>query len=87
MSDSQDPEMWLAERLKAHGIDIYFPGDFDALRDRLAYAIRTNRCESVIAGRRDGKPESYAQVFERVYGMKVEDVPRGAKQSTSGNKL
>jgi len=83
-------EDWLVERLKHHGVDVYAgKTEFPSLRDRLAHVIRSNRYRSVIAGRHERKPETYAEVFERLYGIKLNEVPRGTnvntKQSTSGS--
>lgn len=72
-----DPELWLADRLKQHGVDIYAGGEFASFRDRLARAIITNKFGTVIAGRHEKKPESYGELFERIYGIKLNDVPRG----------
>lgn len=82
-----DAETWLLERLKAHGIDPYAPaGPFDGLADRLAYVIAANRYGPVVAGRHQGKPETYEQFVLRAFGIKLKDVPRdtvsNTKQST-----
>jgi hypothetical protein len=75
MSDI-DPETFLLERLKQHGVDVYAGGPFECLRDRLGTAIIENRFGMVIVGRSNGKPESYEALFERIYGVKLKDVPR-----------
>ena len=78
----QSAEEWLKDRLQAHGIDIYASGDqFASFRERLAHAVAMNRYGSVIAGRHNGKPETYEQFVERALGIKLKDVPRGASAS------
>jgi hypothetical protein len=81
-----EAEAWLTERLKDHGVDLYADGPvFTHFRDRLRKVITDNRIESVIIGRREGKPETYAACFERLYEqpLKVKaskqqsKVPRG----------
>ena len=68
----------LAERLKAHGIDIYAGGEYPSLRDRLAHAIVRERFGTVIAGRHDHRPETYGGWFERLYSCRAEQIARGA---------
>lgn len=73
------PEDWLLERLKHHGVDLY-TGSFPTFRDRIGHAIVTYQLASVVAGRgADRKPETYAQVFERIYGIPLPSVPRGTQ--------
>jgi hypothetical protein len=72
-----DAENWLLERLKQHGIDVYVAGEFATLQARLGHVIVTNRYGPVVAGRHNGKPETYAQLFERMYGTPLPTVPRG----------
>ena len=66
-----NPEAWLSNRLQSHGVDIYAGGPFASLRERIAYVIVTNRYGAVVCGRHDGKPETYAEVFERIYGASL----------------
>lgn len=80
----RDPELWLAERLQQHGIDIYAGGNFQTLRDRLEHAIITNRFGPIVAGRHQGKPENYSQLFERMYGCKPRDL---TSQHNSNRKV
>lgn len=62
-------ETWLANRLLQHGCDIYAGGPYATYVDRLGACIVRNRLQSVIVGRSPaGKPESYAQLFERIAG-------------------
>lgn len=64
-----EAEAWLGERLKQLGCDLYADGAvFTHFRDRVRQVILVNRLECVIVGRHDGKPESYAQTFQRLYG-------------------
>lgn len=73
-------ETWLANRLIQHGIDIYAGDSYPTFADRLGAAIVRNGVQCVIVGRNpDGKPESYAQCFQRIAGKplpKKVDVPR-----------
>lgn len=62
-------ESWLLERLKQHGVDVYQGGPFATLRDRLAWVLVTERMGPVVVGRREGKPETYEELFERVFGV------------------
>lgn len=79
---SIDPEQFLLERLKDHGVDVYAPaGPFECLRDRLAQVIVDNRFGSVVAGRHNGKPERYEDLFQRIYGTKLPAQKREAVQS------
>jgi len=68
-----DRESWLAERLRQHGAWI-FDGvtDRDERCKRARSAIQAHELAAVIAGRgRDGKPETYSEVFARVYSEKL----------------
>jgi hypothetical protein len=67
-----EAEDWLAERIKQHGCDLYLNGEFPTMRDRIRAAILANGIQVVITGRHDGKPENYAQTFERLYGEPLE---------------
>jgi hypothetical protein len=76
-----EAETWLAERLKAHGCDIYAGGPYAAYADRLGACIVRNGLACVIVGRNpDGKPESYAQLFQRIAGKAL---PKKATTSES----
>lgn len=73
-------ETFLAQRLQEHGVDIY-PGDeYPSYRDRLGCAILRSRYGDVIAGRHEGKPETYSALFERIYGVALKDIPRPLAQ-------
>lgn len=64
-----DRELWLARRLREHGAAV-FEGvtDRDTRRERVRAAILENGLASVVVGRREGKPCTYAEAFELVYG-------------------
>lgn len=73
-----EAETWLADRLQQHGCDIYAGGPYEHHSDRLAAAITTNGMASVIVGRKDGKPETYAACFERICGRPL--VPNASRK-------
>lgn len=63
-------ELWLAQRLRQHGAAV-FDGvtDRDTRRERARAAILENGLASVVLGRgKSGKPMTYAQAFEALYG-------------------
>lgn len=66
-----ESETWLANRLLDHGCDLY-AGSHVTYGERIRQTILTNGMGCVVVGRRDGKPENYAQVFERMYGLPLE---------------
>lgn len=72
-------ENGLLERLKQQGLDVYMDGEFDCMRDRLAHVIRAYRYAPIIVGKRNGKPESYEQLFERIYGVALKDCASSAR--------
>lgn len=76
-------ENWLLERLKDHGIDVYVDIPFETLRDRLAHAITSYGYGPVVAGRHNGKPETYEQLFERLYSAKLKNVAKALRQSSA----
>ncbi len=67
-----DGELWLAKRLGEHGAGV-FDGvtDHETRRERFRRAILEHALWPVIAGSRDGKCETYAAVFERLYGERL----------------
>lgn len=73
-----EAESWLANRLKDHGCDIYNGGPYEHYADRLAACIVRNGMACVIIGRKDGKPESYAACFERIFGRPL--VPKVSRK-------
>ena len=67
-----DGEMWLAKRLGTHGVAVF--GGVSDRTERMARirkAIRDNGLDQVICGRREDKPSTYAQAFERLYHEKL----------------
>lgn len=81
-----DHERWLAKRLGEHGAGI-FTGltDRDVRRERIRAAIVEHGLEAVIVGRHEGRPETYAQVFERLYGTPL-DPGDGNKRKSAAPK-
>lgn len=77
-------ESWLLERLKDHGVDVYAGGPFETLRDRLAHVLVTERMGSVVVGRHGGKPETYEQLFERVFGITLKTHAKEAAKRRVG---
>lgn len=78
-----DNERWLAHRLGEHGAQV-FEGLTDRAQriERFRAAIQTVGSH-VIAGRsKDGKPENYGQVFERLFGEPLELPPTSPACST-----
>ena len=76
-----NPESWLLECLKDFGADVY-QGSFPTLRERIGHAIVKHGIATVIAGRGpDRKPETFGQIFRRLYGVELPDVPRESKQA------
>lgn len=75
-------ETWLANRLLEHSCDIYVGGPYATYAERLGAAIVRNGVQCVIVGRNPatGKPESYAQLFERIAGKAL---PKKATTSES----
>jgi hypothetical protein len=64
-----DAEIWLVSRVRQHITGI-FDGvtDPQIRKDRMRTAIKNNGLDCVIAGNKDGKPETYAEVYRRLYG-------------------
>ncbi|MFO7278737.1 MAG: hypothetical protein DIU56_017055 [Pseudomonadota bacterium] len=65
-----DRELWLARRLRQHGARITDGvTDRDTRRERMRAAILEHGLETVVLGRgQSGKPMTYAQAFEALYG-------------------
>ena len=67
---THEAEAWLAEKLKQHGVDIYYDaGEFPSFRERLRAAILRYQVAHVIVGRHAGRTETYLHTFERLYGV------------------
>jgi hypothetical protein len=65
-----DREAWLAKRLTVYGAVFAGVTDSGIRRDRIRQTILDRGLEHVIVGRnREGKPETYATCFERLYGV------------------
>lgn len=63
-------EAWLARRLEQHGANVFEGDTTQQTRcERFRQIILSNGFSSVTVGRRAGKPESYQQYFERLYGV------------------
>lgn len=63
-----EAQTWLAQRLQEHQCDIYAGGPYGSFAERLAAAIIRDSLQSVVVGRNpQGKPENYAQLFERIF--------------------
>ena len=73
-----EAETWLANRLADHGCDIYDGGPYATYAERLGACILRNGLPCVIVGRKDGKPESYAACFERIFGQPL--VPKASRK-------
>jgi hypothetical protein len=83
-------ELWLAQRLRQHGAAV-FEGvtDRDTRRERVRAAILENGLASVVLGRREGKPCTYAEAFVHVYGEPLiksttRNVPRETSEPQAG---
>lgn len=64
-SQQLDAELWLASRLKEHGI---FEGTTTTAERKERFRLAMIPYAEVIAGARTGKPERYRETFERIYG-------------------
>jgi hypothetical protein len=78
-----DTEMFFARRLKEHGKrcfeGITWP---EVTKERIRAAIIESRVDCVIIGRApNGKPETYAQSFERFYGEPLIPTTRKGKRT------
>lgn len=64
-----ESEETLSLRLKDHGCDIYAGGPYVTYADRLGTCIVRNGMQAVVVGRApNGKPETYADCYQRLYG-------------------
>lgn len=70
-------ELWVGKRLAEHGVPFVTLGVTTEAerRERIRRGIVDNGLVGVIVGRnpKDRKPETYAQLFERVYGMRLNE--------------
>lgn len=75
MGTEIDAHLWLAKRLIQHRALIDAAGIFDGTttpderRERIRRVILEQGLSSVIIGRFNGKPESYADFFQRLFGV------------------
>lgn len=77
-----DVEMYFARRLGEHGKRCFTGiSDPTITKDRIRQAIIDSHVDCAIIGRApNGKPETYAQSFERFYGEPlVPKTPRGKR--------
>jgi hypothetical protein len=68
-------ELYLATRLKAHGVDIMAgTTDFAIVKERIKRAILEHGLADAIIGKRPGsdKAENYAQVYHRLYAEELQ---------------
>lgn len=65
-----DSELWLADRLKSHGVDV-FDGDTmpDVRAQRTREAILAHGLAAVVLGKRHGVLETYASAYERIFNQ------------------
>lgn len=63
-SERMTAELWLASRMKEHGI---FEGVTTAEDRKEKFRAACLQFPCVIVGHKNGKPESYAQCFERIF--------------------
>lgn len=68
-----DSELWLRERMLIHRGPDVFDGttDTQTRRQRMREAIKQCGLECVIIGAKKGKPVSWRQAFETLYGEKL----------------
>jgi len=80
-----DAETWFAKRLTEHGVTILSGAPDRATRmERFRGAILGCYLEAVIVGgKAAGKPETYQQIFERLYG---EPLRQPQKLNTQGTE-
>jgi len=80
---SFDVEMYFARRLGEHGKRIFTGlSDPTITKDRIRQAIIDSHVDCTIIGRApNGKPETYAQSFERFYGEPLHPKTTKGKRS------
>lgn len=67
-SEDLDREIWLANRLRVHGVNIFEGDTTTAIRmQRAREGIARIGSEVAVGRGRDGKPVNYAQAFEALY--------------------
>jgi hypothetical protein len=67
---SLNDEAWLTRRLREQTGADAFQGttDVSIRKDRIRQAIADHGLRSVVIGSHQGKPETWASIFERLYG-------------------
>lgn len=66
-------------RLKEHGVTVYeCVTSPETTRDNIRRGIVAGQLDATIIGSKDGKPETYAQLFERVWQQPLfaQHIPR-----------
>jgi hypothetical protein len=79
-----DAELWLASRLKSHGVEI-FDGDTtrEVRAERARAAILERKLAAVVLGNYHGKLENYELAFARIYNQPlVAKAPRAKHSRT-----
>lgn len=70
-------ELWLSQRLREHGVPSVTAGltDETERRERVRRGILDHGLRAVIVGRNSQtrKPETYEQLFARVYGIGLDE--------------
>jgi hypothetical protein len=85
VSTMTDPEGWqLFDRLREMCFDVYVDGNFRTLGDRLGFVIATNRLDYGIAGYHEGRRETFARRYQRIYGTPLPKVPRETQSNCRG---
>jgi hypothetical protein len=82
-----DAETFIASRLRDHGMGIFLGTTDSAVRkERTRQAIIAGKLDCTIVGRNTaGKAETYAALFERIYGEPLE--PTAKKQRVKSGKV
>lgn len=82
-------QVWFVARLREHGVEIQRSANqaIDGVttmterRERLRTAILAHGIAGVIVGSNNGKCESYAQAFERLFGEPLVPKPTRGKRN------
>jgi hypothetical protein len=75
-------ESYIVKRLRDHGAHIYAVSDQFPLKERIRRAILDSKLDCIVIGRNlAGKVETYAQLFERLYGEPLEPNTKGKKRA------
>ena len=73
-SEPTTAESYIVKRLHDHGAHIYPVSEAYPLKERIRRAILDRKLDATIIGRNSAsqKSETYAQIFERLYGEPLE---------------